>query len=242
MAVTSRDELIEFALRQLGYPVIEINIDPQQAEDCVDIALEFYFEFHSDGLEQIFHSHAVTQSDIDKKYITLPDEVRSVTKVFPIDNGYSKNVQYQMYITDIIDHALKGGISNFLISAQYYNTIDSILNREHAYRFNCNNSKLTILTDWDHIKVGDVLLLECFKILDPEEFSKIYNDRWLKNYVTALIKKQWASNVKKYSNFQLPSGITLDGASWYVEAIQEIKDLQEELRSTFEYPVMGMIG
>lgn len=240
--VTSRDELIEFCLRQLGHPVIEINIDPQQAEDCVDMALQLYYEYNIDGSENIFYKHTLTQIDLDNQYIILPYEILSITKVYPITNSYTKNIQYQSFISDVINQAKNGMLSNFLITNQYWNTIQSFLNKEQSFNYNLNNQKLKLKTDWSVFKVDDVILIECYKIVDPEEFIRIYNDRWLKAYTTALIKRQWSNNVKKYSNFQLPSGITLDGASWYQEAVSEVTALEQELRDIHEAPPMGLIG
>lgn len=240
--VSSRDELIDYGLRQLGAPVTEINIDEEQLEDQIDMALDYYYEFHTDGLEKVFFQYTITQIDIDRKYIVLPDYIISVIKLFPIDNYLNKNIQFHAYITDIINQVNKGGLTNYVINSQYYNTINDIFNHEKSIGFNKNTNKLTIYTDWNNITDGTVCLLECFKIIDPEDFPLVYNDKWLKQYVACLFKLQYATNLRKYSGLQLVGGMTLNSDAWYAEASAEKLRLEQELRETYETPISFFVG
>jgi hypothetical protein len=117
---------------------------------------------------------------------------------------------------------------------QHLSTLDLLLNGKPIYRFNRLQNKLFLDLDWKNnskVQVGDFIVVECYRALDPIEFTKVWNEIWLKHYVTALFKKQWAVNIKKFSGLQLPGGVTLDGDKLYDEAMTEIKDLEDEIQN-----------
>lgn len=235
MAVTSREELKEYCLRSLGAPVVEINVDDDQLEDRVDESLEYWRQYHWDGIEKIYLKHQVTQEDKDNKYIPIPDLVYGVNRVIPLSLQSSSknlfNMQYQLRLHDLYDLS-----STSLI---YYKSVmshiallDMELNGPQTFRFNRISGKLMIELDWDsEVNVGDFIVVDCYRVLDPTENIKLWNEMWLKHYTTALFKKQWATNIKKFSGIQLPGGVTLDGDKLYDEAIGEIKDLEDELKN-----------
>jgi tryptophan synthase beta subunit len=66
---TSRQSLIDYCLRRLGDPVIEINVDLDQLEDRVDEALQYWQEFHSEATYRTYVSHLVGDSDVSREYI-----------------------------------------------------------------------------------------------------------------------------------------------------------------------------
>lgn len=240
--ISSRDDLIDYCMRANGAPVIELNIDSEQVEDLVDLAFEFYFDFHADATERTYYSHTLTQTDIDNKYISLPDNIVSAIKLFHLDSLFSKNIQYQSYISDVISQVQRGGTSSYFINNQHLNTINNIFNHEKSIRFNRNSNRLNIDTDWSLFNIDSVILVECFRMLDPEEFPLIYSEKWIIQYLTQLIKKQNAHNLRKYSGAQLPSGITLNLDSQYTEAVTELEKLEAQLREMFELPCCFFIG
>lgn len=234
MAVTTRQGLIDYCMRALGEPVVEINIDEQQIEDRVDESIEYFRQYHFDGVERIYLKHVITQEDIDNKYITVPDLVYGVVRVFPVASGTSTSksifdLQYQLRLNDLYD-LTSTSIIYYTMTMSHLALLDMTLNGHPIYRFNRLNGRLYIDTIWqEKMEVGNYILVECYRALDPADAPKLYNDTWLKHYTTALIKKQWATNIKKFQGLQLPGGVTIDGDKLYSEATEEIKDLENEM-------------
>lgn len=234
MATTTRQQLIDYCLRALGEPVVEINVDDQQIEDRVDEAIEYFRQYHFDGIEKIYLKHQITPEDITNKYITVADSVYGITRVFPVASGTSTSksifdLQYQLRLNDLYDLTSTSVIYYSQVMS-HLALLDLTLNGHPVYRFNRLSSRLYIEASWEtEMEVGNYILVECYRALDPADAPKLYNDIWLKHYTTALIKKQWAVNIKKFQGLQLPGGVTIDGDKLYDEATGEIKDLEDEM-------------
>lgn len=234
MATATRQQLIDYCLRALGDPVVDINVESQQVEDRVDEAIEYFRQYHYDGIEKVYLKHEITQTDIDNKFITLPDLVYGISRVFPIASGTSTSksifdLQYQLRLNDLYD-LTSTSIIYYSQVMSHLALLDMELNGHPIYRFNRLDGKLYIEASWqDEMQIGNYVLVECYRALDPTTTPKVYGDTWLKHYLTALIKKQWAVNLKKFQGLQLPGGVTIDGASLYTEAIEEIKELEDEM-------------
>lgn len=235
MAVTTRQGLIDYCLRELGEPVVEINIDEQQIEDRIDEAIEYWRQHHYDGVEKVYMKHLVTDADVANKYIPVPDLIYGVTRVFPIATGTSTSksifdLQYQLRLNDLYD-LTSTSIIYYTQVMSHLALIDSTLNGMPLYRFNRLTNKLHIDESWgDNIAPGTFLLVECYRVLDPADAPRMYGESWLKHYCTALLKKQWATNIKKFQGMQLPGGVTVDGDKLYSEAKEEIEKLETDLR------------
>ena len=260
---TSKNELIEYALRKLGAPVIEINVDREQAEDRVDEALQFFTERHFDGVEKVFFSHQLTQTDIDNRFILTDDlqtpkgfpsngptgrDIVSVTKVFQFGalKGISSmfDVRYQMALSDYfgintgLGYQSSLGLASFDSAKRYISMIEDFFQPEKEVRFSKVTNRLLIDSELDKTtSAGNYLIIEAYAALDPEKFGQIYNDRILKKYVTALIKKQWGSNLSKFAGVQLPGGVQLNGPQIYAEAVSEIQVIEQEFYSQYELPI-----
>jgi hypothetical protein len=234
MAVTTRIGLIEYCLRALGEPVVEINIDEQQVEDRVDEAIEYFRQYHFDGIEKVYLKHNITQQNIDDKYIEVPDLIYGITKVYPVASGTSTSksifdLQYQLRLNDLYD-LTSTSVMYYTQVMSHLALLDLTLNGHPLYRFNRLSNKLYIDTVWsEKMQVGNYLLVECYRAMDPTTAPRMYGESWIKHYTTALIKKQWAVNLKKFSGMQLPGGVSIDGPALYAEAVQEIKDLEDEM-------------
>lgn len=247
--VNTRDDLSEYALRRLGAPVIEINVDPDQIDDRIDEALQFYQEFHSDASLRTYMKHEVTSTDVSNKYITIPNDVHIVSKVFPV-NSVSNNsismfdVKYQMMLNDITDlQNFAGDLAYYTQLQQYLTLIDMKLNGHPIVEFSRHMNRLHIFGDFnDDIKVGDFIVAEIYKIIDPDTHTSVYNDKFIKAYTTALIKRQWGSNLIKFEGMQLPGGVTLNGRQIYEDAMQDIEKLEENMRLEHEMPADFFVG
>lgn len=234
MPVTTRQGLIDYCLRELGAPVVEINVDDTQIEDRVDEAIEYYRQYHYDGIEKVYLKHQITQDDVNNGYIPVTDAIYGVTRVFPVASGTSTSksifdLQYQLRLNDLYD-LTSTSIMYYTQVMSHLALLDLTLNGQPLYRFNRLTNKLYIEASWvDEMKVGNYVLVECYRALDPSTTPRLYNESWLKHYTTALIKKQWGTNMKKFSGLQLPGGVTIDGNALYQEATDEIAKLEEDL-------------
>ena len=253
-AITSRTLLQDYCLRRLGHPVIEINVDDEQVSDRIDDALEFFAEYHFDGVEKVFLKHTITADDITNEYIPMSDPaspvggpVISVRRVLPIANfnafqtGFF-NEEFQLRIQDL--NTFSGSsLINWQMSLQNFSMVDHLFTVQATVLFNRKQDKLYLETDWaDKFDAGDILIIEAYRLLDPTQYTEVYNDIFLKKYCTALIKRQWGDNFKKFAGVQLPGGVTLNGKTIYDEAIDEINKIEEEMNLKWELPPDGFIA
>ncbi|AOV60226.1 hypothetical protein S820908_078 [Synechococcus phage S-CAM9] len=369
---STRQELIDYCLRQLGEPVLEVNVDEDQIDDLVDDALQYFQERHMDGVERMFLKHQVQQWEIDaartkqigsvgihsqsfngssgvsttannivlpnhglatgtqvfysfnsaatsigissdivlagvgttsflgigtdsvelyaiadnrneirvaasladakagtaitftnvgvgsthfistktefteaRNYIEIPDHVIGVQGIFRFDdNTISQNmfsISYQIFLNDVYNFS-SVELLNYTMVKSYLETIQFLVSPDKKVRFNKRGNRLYIDMDWASQTAGDYLVIDCYRILDPTSNSEVYNDSYLKRYLTSLIKRQWGQNLMKFQGVQLPGGITLNGRQLYEDALRELAELQQRMTFDYELPPLDMIG
>ena len=246
MAISSRQGLIDYCLRELGAPVIEINVDDDQIEDRIDEAFAFYREFHYDAVELVYLRAEVTSNVLAQQYFEINDAIIGINKVFPFSdksNGMTLfDVRYQMLINDLYS-IMSTDIVYYSMVKSELELINQLLVGQKPIRFNKHTNRLYIDMDWlRDVSLGDFLIVEAYKLLDAETYTDVYNDRMLKKLATAYIKRQWGTNLKKFSGVLLPGGVMLNGDSIYQEAMEEIKDAEQELQNRFELPPDMFVG
>ena len=315
--VNSRETLIDYCKRRLGFPVVEINVDDDQVEDRIDDALQFFQDYHYDAIQKIYVKHLITQTDIDRQYIdmtqasgaatvtagsadvlgtgsnftgefgagattltingetknvititnkglmtmdsvysssanTVPisivgaaDSITGITRIFPLSTGATVNMfdlRYQLRLHELYDFTSTSYI-NYVLTQQHLRTLDMLFSGEQPIRFNRHQNRLYIDFEWGKdIEVNEYLVIEAYKIIDPNSYVDVYNDRWLKRYSTALIKRQWGLNLKKFGGIQLPGGVQLNGQQIYDEAETEINVLEQEMQDRYEEPIPFILG
>ena len=323
MAIASRQGLIDYCLRRLGFPVIEINVDDDQIEDRIDDALQYFQEFHFDGVERVYLHHQVSGAtirfsglsvpsfelgetlvgatsgascklvsfdgmaasiskvkgtfvagetltgqnsgfsralvstdnfyvpgDIQNGYVSIPDSVIGVIRVLPV-NGPSSGMNNANNMFDVIYQFRMNDMYNLLSAdmiyytqmKQYLSMLDMLLVGDRSFAYNRKTDHLAIHCNWEDVfEPGDYIIVECYRIVDPNTFTQVYNDRFLKEYATALIKKQWGDNMKKFGGMQLPGGIIMNGQQIYDEAVEEIRMIRQDMQMSSELPVDFMVG
>jgi hypothetical protein len=246
---TTRQEFANYCLRQLGAPVIEINVAAEQIDDCIDDALLFYRDYHYDGSERTFLKHTVTQTDLDNKFIPCPDPIIGVINLDSQNTVLGSgmfNAQYQWALNNMHSLVSGGGgaMANYAISMTNLEMLNDVFNGMSRFRFNRRNNKLFIDEVWGTagLALGDTVVAEVYMYVDPEDYSEVWNDLWLKKYCTQLIKRSWGNNLKKFQGLQMPGGLTFDGQTIYNEADAEIKKMEEEVQTNFSGIQFDMIG
>ncbi len=132
---------------------------------------------------------------------------------------------------------------NWAMSQTNFSLVSHLFSIQPTLLFNRKQNRMYLETDWTNkFTVGTILIIEAYRSLDPDTWPEVYNDMFLKKYLTALIKRQWGSNLSKYEGVQLPSGVTLNGKQIYDEAIEEINKIEEEMSLRYELPIDGLIG
>lgn len=266
-APNSRQTLIEYALRQLGAPVVDINVDWHQCEDRLDDALQYFSERHFDGVEKAYFLYEIQPGDIENEYIDTNNlgpvngfggdgptgaDIVSVIKIFqfgPFSSISMFDVRYQMALTDYFGintnlmSSRNMGLAQYDSTKRYINMIQDLFQPEKTVRFSKVTNKLHIEMNWrEELASTKNIIIEAYVALDPEKFTEIYNDRLLKKYVTALIKRQWGMNMSKFGGVQLPGGVTLRGPEIVQEAMQEIQLIETQVQLEYELPVNFMMG
>jgi hypothetical protein len=242
----TREQLKQYCLRNLGHPVIEVNVDDDQLEDRIDEAIQIWNDYHYDGAEKIYLKHQVTATDITNEYISVGESIKSIIKVFPIDSTSGNinmfDVRYQLRLNDIFDLS-KQQLSGYTGAMQHLSLIENLFNQSPSFRFNRHSDKIYLDIDWDkELTVDKYLLFECYRAVDPEDLTDAYNDLWLKKYVTAIFKRQWGSNLLKYEGMQLPGGTTLNGRQIFDDASTEIQMLDDEIFTKYQLPDDFIVG
>jgi len=260
---TTREELKQYALRKLGAPVIEINVDDAQLEDSLDDALQMFNEYHFDGTERALFKYEITQTDIDNGFIdtdtigvTGPNdypqvesstEIISVTKVFQFDEGGAGtnmfSVRYQTALQDVYGLRSMGDMANYAITQSYISMLSDILSPEKQLRFTRVTNRLYIDMNWSEtVDAGDFVLIDTYVSLDPDTYTEIYNDILLKKYVVASFRKQWGMNLIKYQGINLPGGVQFDGQALVSQGNEEMEKIEDTLQDKYELPPDIMVG
>jgi hypothetical protein len=243
---TNRGEFIDWCLRRLGAPVIELNVDPDQVEDRVDEALLMFQQFHMDAVEKVYLAHCMTAQDIANQYIQIPPPVISITRIVPVGNSNRTmgmfDIQYQMRLNDLYTFT-STSILHYDVMMKHLALLQFEFNTDPSIMFSRHQQQLHIMLDWNHdVQVGDYYIIECYRILDPSIYTDIWDDKWLKDYTTCLIKLQWGSNLQKYAGVSLLGGVTLNGTELYQQALAEKDKLEQQLQDTYQLPINFIMG
>ena len=277
---STRQGLIDYCLRQLGAPVLEINVDDDQIDDLVDDTIQYFNERHYDGVERMYLKYKVSQDDIDRgkatgtdgvgivtttgtstnisglgtitsnfyetsNFIQVPDSVIGVEKIFKFDSssisGGMFSIKYQLFLNDLY-YFNSVDLLQYSMTKTYLEDIDFLLTTDKQIRFNKRQDRLYLDIDWKSQNKDTFYVIDCHRALDPESFTQIYNDSFVKKYLTAMIKRQWGQNLIKFNGVKLPGGIELNGRQIYEDAMRDLEDIKQRMSMEYELPPFDMIG
>ena len=261
----SKTELKNYALRRLGYPTIDINVATEQLDDLIEEAIDYYQEYHYSGSYKAFLRIEVTEAIKTaaqeyaqegssawygiKNYVDTAPGTLGINHVYTsigassIVPGNIFNIKYQIFLNDI--YAMTHGhILHYFLTSQYLETLDFVTYSQanRRVKWNEHQGRLYLDMDWGEMNVGDYLLVDCNMRQDPDTYTSMYNDNWLKDYVEALFQQQWGRNLSKYDGIQMIGGVTLNGRKILDDASQFKKDLEEEVRDRYELPPLDAVG
>ena len=241
----TRAEFKAYCLRNLGAGVVKVNVSDDQVEDRIDEAFLYWHDYGYSALEKTYYKYAITQTDFDNKYITLPQNIVGAVRIFDLTNVSSAienpfNIQYQMMMNDL--YALSGvTMIPYYITFQHLQFIQQLLIGQVPVRYNRHTNQLWLDMDWTRLAIGNFVIVEAYQTVDPTTYPDVWGDRQLLKYASALIKRQYATNLKKYGNMEMPGGITFNAQQMYDEAVDEIKECEQEMRES-SLPACDMIG
>ena len=274
---TTRQGLVDYCLRRLGAPVLEINVDDDQIDDLVDDAIQYFNERHYDGVEKMYLKYKITDDDVARgrasgtngvgivtttatsagiasttfnfyetsNFIQVPDSVIGIEKIFKFDtssiSGGMFSIKYQLFLNDLY-YFNSVELLQYAMVKSYLEDIDFLLTTDKQVRFNKRQDRLYLDIDWGSQSANDFIVIECYRALDPASFTQIYNDSFVKKYLTSLIKRQWGQNLIKFNGVKLPGGIELNGRQIYEDAERELEDIKQRMASEYELPPLDMIG
>ena len=269
---STKTTLKSYCLRALGFGVIDINVSDDQADDRLDEALQYFSQYHYDGIEKMYLKHLVTSDEVTrarsdaettatdtadssitatwkegKNFIPIPSSVVSVVQVFPfIDTGGGSNmfdIRYQLRLNDLFDFS-STSVIQYQMTMDNIDLLEHILVGETPIRFNQHQNRLYVDMDWENDVTADVdyIIIECYRKLDPTTYTDVYDDIYLKRYATTLLKKQWGANLSKFNGVTMLGGVTMNGEQLYTQALEEQNKLEEEIQLAFELPINYMIG
>lgn len=252
---TTREEFIQNCLVRLGHPVVQVNLAPEQCEILVDQALQKFWDYHFDGQLPLYYVHVISSTDIANNYITVPDSIHGITKILPIGNlsiGYPSSsvssvseMQFYYTMTDLIHNGgiYSGNMSYYYNFQQYLQTLRYTLMPDISFQFNRKTNRVYTNEALSSISQRATrLVFDAFKRVEPEDFPEVWDDEWLKEYATALMKRQWGENLKKFTNLPLPGGATLNGEGIFNEAVTDIERLETRLYKDLQLPINFYVG
>ena len=276
----SRSQLKDYCLRQLGAPVLEINVADEQVDDIIDDAIQYFHERHFDGVLRTYLKYQITQDDIDRgkgpgesgvlgittttatstidgasmqfdweensNYLQVPPSVIGIDKVFHFDGSQSMSsgmfsIKYQLFLNDIYFWGAMEMLT-YNMTRTYLSDLEFALTTQKQFRFNQRMDRLYLDVSWSEVTAGDYLVIDCFRTLDPNDYTRVWNDSFLKKYTTALLKRQWGQNLIKFTGVKLPGGVELDGRAIYEDAMKDLEIIREMMSNTYELPPLDMIG
>ena len=267
---STRQELIDYCLRRLGYPVLEVNVDEDQIEDLIDDAIQYFQERHFDGVERMLLKHEITKENKEtlktgittttanstvgittttftesQNFIQLPDHVLGVERVLKMDASTISsglfNIKYQIFLNDLYYYGALD-LMNYPMPKTYLEDLSRIITQDTQLRFNKKNHRLYLDIDFGQLSDDTFIIIDGYRLLDPSDAPAIYNDFWLKRYATAIIKKQWGMNLIKFNGVLLPGGVQLNGRQIYEDALKEIEEIEYSLKTEYEIPPLDLIG
>ena len=223
----------------LKYKITQDDIDRGKARPTTGVGITTETVNSNVGLTTQFNFYE------NSNYIPVPPSVIGIQKIFQFDNVNMTNnmfsVKYQMFLNDIYYWGSTEMLT-YAMTRTYLEDMNFLLNTQKQIRFNQRQDRLYLDVDWAELSAGQYIIIDCFRAMDPSDYSRVWNDSFLKLYLTSLIKKQWGQNLIKFQGVKLPGGVELNGRQIYDDAERELAVIMEKMSNTYELPPLDMVG
>lgn len=242
---TDRDTFKKYCLRNLGAPVLQLELDEDQIDDRVDEALQLFIDYHFEGAEKQYYKHQVTEQDIINEYIQMPENVIGVVDLFDVGQSLNTanlfNIRYQIALNDLYTLTSVSMVPYYM-AIQHIQLLEILLVGKQPLRYTRSTNKLYIDMSWNIVAAGDFLIIAAYQVIDPVQYPRMWGDQWLRAYGTAVLKRQWGTNIKKYGKMPMPGGLFFNGQQIFDEAEKEINELKQELIGSWSLLNSDLIG
>ena len=266
MEPTNKEEFISYCRRALGEPVVNINVGATQADDRLTDCLNYLMEKHFDFVHRALFSYQLKQIDIDRKYIDTGDlgvalgatggwpgaeNILTVSKVYPMTStvgDYIFDLRYQLSMQDFFGIffnqgiAPYGALASYEMARSYIQTIEHTFAYPVSFTFSKVTERLFLEIGKERLKPGNYILLETYVSIDIDKYPRIWKDRIFKRYYIAMLKKQWAQNLMKFSNVPMVGGAQMNAPALMSDALREIQEIEDKITQMYEPPPDIQIG
>lgn len=230
-------EFQQYILRYLGQPMINVELDTEQLNDRVNDTLQLFFERHYDGVIESFYRLNLVAGEAE---FTLPDEIMAITGIYtpgPV-GAFDERILLPTN-HELLSTFNEVGLANIMTLRMQLKTLESLYNEDYIFDFNATTHTLTLVKQ---IEVDFPIFLRVFKNQSLDKIENIYDNRWVKQMACAQCKKQWGTNITKYTNIPLPGGGTINGEKIYQDGVQEIEEARRMLDEEYNEPPIFFIG
>ncbi len=226
----------------LKYKITQDDIDRGRANGTTGVGI-----VTTTGTSSNVSGHGTVTSNFyeTSNFIAIPEHVIGVNKIFKFDtssiSGGMFSIKYQLFLNDLY-YFNSVELLQFAMTKRYLEDIDFLLTTEKQIRFNQRQDRLYLDIDWSSQSVDTFMVIDCFRALDPDTYTQVYNDPFVKLYLTALIKRQWGQNLIKFRGVKLPGGIEMNGREIYDDATRDLDALKQRMATEYETPPLDFIG
>jgi len=240
----SRTDFKNFVLRRLGAPVIKINLSEEQIDDCIDQALFKFSQYAMDGAEKTYYKYQIQNADINNGYIQMPENIIGAVKIFPVGQSIGTNslfnMRYQFVINDLYNFS-NVSLLPYYMTLSHVQLMEEMLVGQKPIRYNRYNNLLYIDMDWSVVTESEWLIIEAYQVVDPEQYTAVWQDKWLQDYTVALLRKEWGHILSLY-DVPMPGNMKINGEKVYTDGVREIAQLEDVLIRNFSAPPLMAIG
>lgn len=251
-----KPSLIQWCLRSLGNGAIQIEVTPDQLDDRIDEAIDYFVEFHMDGVNKRYVSMQVTSQDQTQGYFQMAANVVGVSSIFILSTETIQSastqsfnmfdLNYQIRLNELYDFTSADYVY-FELANEHIRTLEMLFIGYVPIRYNRYDNKLFCDMDWyGDVIAGSYIIAECYCLLDNPAngtpATTYWDDIALRELARALIYQQWAQNLSKYAGTPLPGGITVDAKRMLEDATAQVDAAKERMRDLWQAPAQWLIG
>lgn len=243
--ITSYTDFVQYVLKALGAPVVNVEVADEQIIDRITDALQKYLEEHYDSVQEFYWLYKITSTDVTNGYVQLTPDVLDITEILVKSSASNYDIdglddpQYQFFQNYWTMGASNTGLIYYEMTMQELRVIQQLLNPETHFAWRSRERKLYL---YKQLKAGNTIAIRGNRMLDPETDSCIWDSSWLKRYAIALVGIQWGTNLSKFGNIPSSGGITINATEILQRYTSEKESLETEFLNKYTEPPLFFIA